>query len=617
MNCTNRSLSGAAVRALTSAASQRHEDSAGRNGSGRTPLHQPTQQPISSAGAYSTGNRPYTPRTNDALTTMSQSVCGVAATQSVSLLPSNTSIVLHERMHYEPCIKLLKEMKKNESSLSSMEQRAEEAKRRKESAIDSQDPIEALRNLHAQVDFSNNMLLINKQRMHLVSMHRDEIYALRDNITQCIDDANRVNERLDTRVASLLPRIAQDAQVVADGIESSKAELRELTAAEEEAEQNMRSSMRDVEAAEHARWTQIAALMDQLRESARNKLTMAQQHMALREQRAKEWRAAEELLHSRERHADLLSQCEVVLMRWKEGQMIHEKYVQTFTPKLLKRIQALEDNDEDLHNREAQSYVRRYETFAYAAEEARAKRCVQIDRMRMLQRSLELDSERAAESLDPAPELYAQRRVEAAKEAEEVSAYVNFITEMEQARRDEVEPVLHRVMAYNQAMQEQAAYENKQATARLSERRKEKRRSSQEGGSHGRRYSATKQLTPPESDEDQGGQTPSSSASSNDNSASRAAQGGEERERQTPVLVATVAHPFVTARNIGLAHNTRYLDKHNRYNETELCAVEDKMVTIRHQRTNLDDLATRYQNADYIRQLLQNAGEPDAEVRRF
>jgi len=369
------------------------------------------------------------------------------------ICPSTTGVSLHERFHYNPGEYSMKELRKSEGPILEMEARVLTAKKRKEEAIDDVNPIEALRCLHAQVDFSNDLLLMNKARMALVALHSEDVRAMRATVVRVIEDAKRAADMIRARVEELLPKLAQDIHRMQDEVKVSREHIGELEKKEVEANQAMRDGMRKIDDTEKDLWAQMQAIMSQLMESAEKKTKFAQRHMSMREARSKEYTAAQELLKAQEGHLEHLNGCEDLVNRWEQGREVYQRYVDAFIPKLLKRMNQLEEEDEDLNNREAQDYVRRYEMFTYGAEEARAKRAVQADRMRLTQRSMILNQQVAEETLDPTNSQHTQRFAEAGKELEEVCAYMSYIGTIEGDRRTEVEPVLRRVMAYNMHMQ--------------------------------------------------------------------------------------------------------------------------------------------------------------------
>lgn len=480
--------------------------------------------------------------------------------------PSTTAVVLHERFHYNPGEYSLKELSKSEKPLLEMETRVLTAKHRKEDAIDAMNPIEALRNLHAQVDYSNDLLLMNKARMALVALHAEDVRDMRASVVRVVEDANRAADMIRARVEELLPKIVSDMSRLREEIESTHNVLTTLEEKEAVAGKAMRDDMRAIDDKEKDLWSQMQRLMSQLLESAEHKTKLARRHMSLRETRSKEYCAVQQLLKAQEGHLEHLSECEDLVNRWQQGGDVYQRYVDAFIPKLLKRMNQIEEEDEDLSNREAQDYVRRYEMFTYGAEEARAKRSVQADRMRLTQRSMIRNQEVAEETLDPANEQHIQRFSEAGKELEEVLAYIDYIETIETDRRSEVEPVLRRVMAYNLYMQTDSLQIEQEEALRLD------------------------------------GEKTASANVNNDAAAKGYVVAAVEAEAAP--MAATIQHPYVTARMIGLSHMEGYVEMHLQLNNDELSATEEKADGIRRSKTELSRMADKYKNSDYIRSLL-------------
>ncbi|KEG08048.1 hypothetical protein DQ04_08141030 [Trypanosoma grayi] len=69
-------------------------------------------------------------------------------------------------------------------------------------------------------------------------------------------------------------------------------------------------------------------------------------------------------------------------------------------------------------------------------------------------------------------------------------------------------------------------------------------------------------------------------------------------------LMATVAHPHVQARTIGINHEEAFLEKCRRFTDEEQNAVEGAAAKIRQSRVEVDKLSAKYDNADYIKMLL-------------
>lgn len=476
--------------------------------------------------------------------------------------PSTTAVVLHERFHYNPVEYSERELVKMEKPLLKMEERVIAAKARKELAIEHLNPADALRNLHAQVDFSNDLLLMNKSRMLLVSMHSDDVREFREEVVRVIENAKRAADMLRRRVEDLLPRVVADLEQVQDDANESRQNIAELEKAEVEAREDMLRGMKTLEATELDLWNQMMEVMNKLRETRAEKSKYCQEQMAARERRQKVYLAATELLAAQELHEQRLEKTETILKRWETCSNMYQKYVEAFEPKLLKRMSQLEEEDEDLNNRESQDYVRRYEMFTYGAEEARAKRVVQADRMRLQQRSSRLNQDVAFETLDPANEQHAKRIDEAEKELEEVLAYVEYIHNIEHDRREEVEPVLRKVIAYNKHIQISGNQIQSEAAERIE----------QEGGVD----------------------APAAGFKAADGTVAT-----------TTSLPATMQHPQVTARLVGLSHEEAYTEKHRQLNEDEMVAGEAKLSGIKKSKNELVELGAKYKNNDYVQVLAE------------
>eukprot|EP00796_Vickermania_ingenoplastis_P002181 gene2181-1349_t len=488
--------------------------------------------------------------------------------------PSTTAVVLHERFHYNPVEYSERELSKMERPLLKMEERVVAAKGRKELAIENLNPADALRNLHAQVDFSNDLLLMNKSRMLLVAMHTEDVREFRAEVVRVIENAKRAADMLRKRVEDLLPRVRQDLTQVNDDADETRQQLRQLEDEEREAMEDMARGMKTFEQKELDLWSQMAEIMNQLQKTAVEKAQYCQEQMGQREQRSKVYTTATELLNAQEAHILRLEVTEDVLRRWQLCGEMYDKYVGAFEPKLLKRLAQLEEDDEDLSNRESQDYVRRYEMFTYGAEEARAKRVVQADRMRLQQRASRLDQDVAHETLDPANERHAKRIDEAEKELEEVLAYVEYIHNIEHDRREEVEPILRKVISYNKNMYMNGDQIQQEEAKKIEAQRTADTTTAAEDASQAPSFSPSTKIT-----------------KSADGRAVAVASGE---------MPATMQHPQVTARLVGLAHEEAYTEKHRQLNEEELMAGEAKLSNIKKSKNELIELGVKYKNTDYV-----------------
>lgn len=510
------------------------------------------------------------------------------------IYPSRAAVSMHERLHYNPGDYAQRELKKSEEALRELQDRVQTAKRQKEEAIDAADPLTALRNLHAQVDFSNDLLLLYKARMALVSLHSDDTRDFRRDVVNLIDDSHRSVQAVHGYARMALPSVQHDVRVLTEAVQQTQQQLTAMQATEAAADAGMRAHMCGMDKAARVLWEEVHAALEKIAENARERGRYAQRCMSLREQRAKEAAAVQAQLQAQSAHYERLCRCEQVLTHWDQAGDVLGKYVDACVPKLLKHLAAVEESDADLAQREAEEYVGHYEQFVYAAEEARAKRCTQADRMRLLQRSTLLNQERASDTMDPDAATHAQRLDDVSRELDEVQLYLKYVSDMEADREAEVDPVLRGVLA-------------RHTLAQL--------------GTAGEEGEAEKPLPTPGLLEDAPAASaadakPSPASPSTATEATRrtaaasatAAGGGAVVAATTatapPSLSVTVAHPFVTARLVGLAHESDYLSQQGQLVGQELQAVEAKWTGLRHSREELQVMEAKYKNGDDIRALL-------------
>ncbi|CCW64538.1 unnamed protein product [Phytomonas sp. EM1] len=526
-----------------------------------------------------------------------------------AILPSRAAISLHERNHFNPGEYTLGELQKSQDFLQNMEAQVLEAKSRKDAAVYRREPIEALRNLHAQIDLSNEMLLLNKTRMELVVLYCDDVRCMRTDVAEKMEGAEGAAARLRSRCSALLSKVAHDMEVLQEAIRTTHDELSELERQEQEAEAAAQEALKGFQTEEKGYWEQIRDLLEQLSGAASRKVEFMMSHMSQRERRARAYVETFSRLKAEEEHSERLSGVQMFAQRWEQGSGIYQKYVEAFIPKLLKRLSAIEESANDLNQNESQDYVRRYEMFAYAAEEARAKRSVQADRMRLTQRSMQMNQECAIETLDPTVEQHAQRYAEAGRELEEVLAYIAYLETIQQERKEEIDPVLQSVLSHNQLTTTDPLELEKQELQRLVAESVQAERQNGKGADVGNADRAA-------SDPVECNEVLAAAIKAEDGVSSNAVtatQSMKDANGALSVLTKSVIHPFLSARQQGITHEEVYVEKHQQLNEAELCAVETKMDRIRKNKLEQAEMSMRYQNADYIRTLLA-ANDPTCQI---
>jgi hypothetical protein len=576
--------------------------------SGEGPGHPPRASPTT------------TPNTTNTTTSASGQLVNTAEGTTgaeMVLSPSQAAVALHERLHFNPGDYAERELKKSEEALRALQQRVHAAKEQKENAIDANDPITALRNLHAQVDFSNDMLLLYKARMVQVGMHADDVQDFRREVVSLIDDARRAVDATRLYARQALPSVHHDISVTAHAIEATENTLRDARAAEQVVVTQLREQLGTMDSESRALWQEVLALLERIAAKAQERNRYVQQCMSRREQRAKVAAQAEAQLKARNAHREKLRQCEEVLTRWEELGNVYAKYVEACVPKLLMHLSAVEDANEDLSQREAEGYVSAFEQFVYAAEEARAKRRTQADRMRLLQRSVQLNQERAEDTLDPDATSHAQRLAYATRELEEVQLYLKYIDDMEGERRAEVDPVLQRVLVRHAQAQAAPSVDggtdggvvaaDMSAESQTTPALQERESAPQTNAAKGQEVKAAATSAPASAVMAAAPPSAAAAATNNSNSSS-------DRTSLTPPSAdnavvastgpATMAHPLVAARRIGLTHEENYLQKQEQLTARELQELEGKLTGLRHSREELCAIETKYQNAGAIRALL-------------
>ncbi|KAG5510893.1 hypothetical protein JKF63_06394 [Porcisia hertigi] len=507
------------------------------------------------------------------------------------IYPSRAAVALHERLHYDPGDYARRELKKSEDALRELQERVKTVKRQKEDAIEAADPLTALRNLHAQVDFSNDLLLLYKARFALVALHSEDTRSFGRDVADVIDDGRQAVEVVQRYAKEALPTVQHDINAVQEAIQETHAQIVDMEARAAAADAGVKTQLSIMDKASRELWEELNKQLAKIAEKARERSRYVQESMSRREQHAKEEAAMQAKLKAQSDHCDCLRHCEEVLMQWDQAGDMYGKFVDACVPKLLKHLAAVEDADADLAQREAEEYVGHYEQFVYAAEEARAKRCAQVDRMRILQRSTLLNQERANDTMDPDTKAHSQRLADVSRELEEVEMYLKYVSDMEADRKADVDPVLKNVLVRhvqaNLLTSGEDVVEKFLPTAGLLEDAPAAR--------------AVVNRAPPAT---------SGSAVRRPQSAKAAPGEGSSHEvslvaaTAAAPLSATVAHPFVTARLLGLDHETNCLSGQKQLVEQEMRAVEVKRTGLRHSREALNAMEGNYKNSHQIRTLL-------------
>ncbi|RNF23406.1 paraflagellar rod protein-like protein [Trypanosoma conorhini] len=525
---------------------------------------------------------------------------------------SKAAVSLHEKFHYNPAEYAMKELRKSDQPLERLERRVMEAKEQKERAIDEELPGEALNCLTSQVDLSNDLLLMNKARLELVQLHSNDVREMKPLIDAIIADARRSVELLKGRIERDLPLVKKDMESLRSDTQNTEDHIKYLTKVDADANKEARKEFRKLEDDERDLWELLLQTMRKLVNISDEKDEFVQKQMRLRDQRAYDMGLALELMKAQQQYYELLRSCDDTLWRWSSVAEVYETYVEAYVPKLLKKLNDAEEADQLLYNREAQEYVRRYEMFEYAVEEGRATRQVHADRLKVLQRSKKLDVERAAETLDPHLEKYNKELQESQAQMEEAEAYINLVEALQRERRGEVEPILQHVISHNRTVKPQRLeLEGPAETLQLRDK-PQPRGAAQAAPTFPEETDVSPMSTTPAPARGTDGQPVVVATDLVETSgfanAPPLTNAMKLRTGAESPLMATVAHPHVQARTIGINHEEAFLEKYRRFTDDEQCAVEAAEGKVRQTRHELDKLGLKYDNVDYVRMLLGAPG---------
>lgn len=518
---------------------------------------------------------------------------------------SKAAVALHEKFHYDPSEYALRELKKSDQPIERLEARVLETKEKKERAIDDELPGEALTLLTAQVDLSNDLLLMNKARMELVLLHSRDVRELKPLIDMIIDDARRSVKLLQGRIDRDFPLVKKDLESIVQDIQNTVEHINELKKADEEACKSAHKAFKKLEDDERGLWQLLLEIMQKIVNMSDEKDEFVRKEMRHREQRARELALANELLDAQRQYNDRLCKCEESLLRWSGAAEVYTTYVEAFVPKLLKKVHDAEEADQNLYNREAQEYIRRYEMFEYAIEEGRATRQVHVDRLNTLKRSKEFDVERAEMTLDPHTDKYIKELSEVKEQLDEAKAYIELLEKLEPERRSDVEPILQHVIVHNRSLQLQHAEAGAEMELDLPHLQPDVT-FLVEGKEDISGMRAT--IAAPA----RGAEEPVSAVSATTErtalTPSRPSTGALRlRSGTESSVMATVAHPHIQARSIGINHEEAFLKKYMRFADDEQRAVETAAAKLRQSRNDVEKIGMKYDNVDYVRMLLGTA----------
>ncbi|KAG8348594.1 putative Paraflagellar rod protein [Trypanosoma vivax] len=507
---------------------------------------------------------------------------------------SRAAVTLHEKFHFDPSEYALRELHKSDQPIERLENRVLQVKERKEDAIDMEKPGEALNFLTTQVDLSNDLLLMNKARMELVHLHSSDIQEMKKLVDVIIEDARHSVTLLKRRIDRDKPLVQKDIEGVSQDLQNTTEHIKQLDKVNAEANKAACEAYSRLNDTETELWSVLLDTMKKLLDVSNEKEALARKEMRLRELRARDMALATELLRAQQSYCERLRKSEETIRRWESATELYEAYVEAFVPRLLKKVHDAEEAAKDLYNCEAQSYVRRYEMFEYAVEEGRATRSVHVDRLKIVQRAKLFDVERAQSTLDPHADKYRAELDDAQAKLEEGQAFIDLLEGLAKERRAEVEPILQHVICFNRTMQGQAMIEGAKITEDQRLRDKQNVDDGTRELNEGMRVDTTAVTT-----------TTGVSEVSGFNAVRLTSSSGKMRSTaDSNPMMATVAHPHVQARTVGLNHEEAFLEKFKRFTEDEQTALEGCADRVRHTRNELERLGDKYDNTEYVKMLL-------------
>lgn len=316
---------------------------------------------------------------------------------------------------------------------------------------------------------------------------------------------------------------------------------------------------REMELQEQGLWKQLCDTYFKLEKLTLDKKNFAWQRLLAKERSARQQMIERELIHAQERHISKLELLEDRLQTALRAAELFRSFASEFDGKLTDHLNRTHEELYELKRHEAAEYVRRYEAFAYAAEEARAKRQARLDSMALSRRTLEMDLESASATLDPNVKKYTEQRDLIVQQSADVATYLAYLAEIQQERKDAVaESValigVDTVMKSRPPTSGSGAGTTTKAVSPL-------------------RLGSASQKSPNST----GGALPELLE------ASAAMEHADQEEADEP----NVVHPVTGARQAGIQHEESATQRAQDYVRQELAAIESRMSDIRRKRTEL------------------------------
>lgn len=466
---------------------------------------------------------------------------------------SSSALALHEKFHYPVGEESRQELAKNIIPMQAMEDKLMAEKTLKELALESRDVPKAGECLINQVEISNELLKLNHIRMEIVQLLADDVAEFDRESVKLLETVQSISESLDERLDSILQPLQKDIENCTKDKQIAEQQLAANVAAFAKEQSDARMKFKEMEANEHKLWKQACDLLTELELATSDKKQFIWQRLLAKEKASRQQHIEMELIRSQENHLTRLQLCEDFIISAQRAAQQFATFKDTFDVNLRDRVCKHYDDLHNLQLRESSEYVRRFELFAFGAEEVRAKKQSRLDVMHLTQRNLLMDIDSAENTLDPFVAKYREEVKEIEEETTKIEQYMAYVQEMQDSRKAEVEPATKLVSTF------------------VAQQKMQQKRLKLTPGSAATCRSS---LASPKALSD----TVGTEANLSD-------IGGPDDSEMPELDDEEIVHPQIAARHLGLMHEENVTLRAHDYVREELAAIESRMSDIRMAKT--------------------------------
>lgn len=357
------------------------------------------------------------------------------------------SAALHEKLHYDPIQAGKEQLLASADATHQLEQQVMSSKAEKEGAVIAKDMARAGTALNRHVGVGNDLLIINERRMKMITLAEQDLHVYAGECAGVTDVAKDVSTRLVTKLNSMLQPVRQDLE----SCEKKREELvaKRLAHQVEHRKECLeaRHQFFEIDMAEHRLWTDILGKVEQAESLMVDKKRLVYARLVDEEKFSRQQLHDADTIRAYDDHLARLMLCEELLSAGMRAASQYDAYSATMDAMLRNRVSKLTDEITALKFGEAASYCRRYEIFAFGAEECRVTNQSRHDNLMRDHRSATIDLEHATSILDPDASKYRSKIDETAAASKDIATMIKLTQELHAARTTEVQPWISYVAA--------------------------------------------------------------------------------------------------------------------------------------------------------------------------